>query len=212
MNCRTFQLRLQSVLDERRLPQEDSELLQHAWKCERCQRLMAAQQQLLNLLCCEPPPAPPADMASRIIAQVNPPLHSRTTRGVVVWTWLAVAAAMLIIASPIALRFIRQQHVDPNSFVNQRVSPDINNHMNDQQPSVDSYALDRQNLGKVFDVWNRFRDQQFDQSVNEITSPLRPITASFGVTLNALRKTLPLPSKNAAEKPQADARNFEVFA
>jgi hypothetical protein len=131
--------------------------------------------------------------------------------------WLAVAASLLIIVAPIAMHFLRQPQPAPNSFVEQSVPPSNNDSIGTPGLGAVATTPNQQDFDKMMLVINRLREQQIDQSVDELTSPLRPtlrpITASFGITINALRKTLPLPNKNTSEqKPQADARSLDIYA
>jgi hypothetical protein len=214
MNCRTFHRRWQSLLDERLLPQEDSELLEHAWNCEHCQQLLNGQQDLFSLITSDAPPAPSPNLADRIVAKVrmNKPAHSLVEgdRRAAVWMWIAVAASLLLVVSPVALWFRGQHQPNPNSFVKQLGPPA--NHLENREHESWQVAINQQDFIRVLDVITRIREQDFDPSVDSITDHLRPITASFEVTLDALRKTLPLPNKGNEQKPQADARDLDIFA
>jgi len=211
MNCRTFQRRWQSLLDERLSPQDDPELIEHAWECERCQQLLNGQQQLWNLLASEPTPAPSSNFANSIVAHVNQPTLGvpRTSRGFAIWTWVAIAASLLLVIAPVALHFRGQQPVGPDSFVKQgkAESPDQLADGN----SADSKA-GIQEIERMVGLISRIGEEEIDQSVGEITGRLRPITASFGVTFGALRRTFPLPNKSNVQKPQAGSSNLDVFA
>ena len=104
MHCHQFEERLQLLLDQRRQPESDGELRQHAERCGECREQLVAQQLLFSGL--RKQASLPADFAVSVVEQVagvkGKPV---ATANAVLWTWAAVvatatAAACLLWFSP----------------------------------------------------------------------------------------------------------------
>src|SRR5262245_4627742 len=102
MQCRQFEQRFHALLDERRQPQADHWLLDHAAGCPRCRELLDGQRAIeigLSKIC---RPAPSRDFARRVVSVVAPPatIHRRRRP---LWlaaaTLAATAAAVLLVVS-----------------------------------------------------------------------------------------------------------------
>jgi hypothetical protein len=107
MQCEEFEERLNAVLDERRHPATDAELVSHGETCSDCRVLAASYTALLDCLSALASPAPPDDMAERVLAEmVAEPVKVRSSmlasrRRAVASAALATAAGVLIAVVPL---------------------------------------------------------------------------------------------------------------
>src|SRR5207244_7517560 len=102
MHCREFEQRLQSLLDERKAPERDPRLRDHAARCERCRQLFADQAVLLTGLSRRAAPQPRPDFARRAVLTATAPTqrrHQARRAWLAGATALASAAAMLLAVS-----------------------------------------------------------------------------------------------------------------
>lgn len=99
MQCEAFEDRLNAVLDERRRPECDAELVAHTAGCPACRQLAKAYQILLDGFYELATPEPPADLAERVMQDRARATERKFRRWVVVPA-LATAAAVLLAALP----------------------------------------------------------------------------------------------------------------
>ena len=91
MHCREFEDRLQAILDDRRTPQRDPRLRDHAARCESCRQLLTDQAALLADFSRRHAPQPRADFSRRVVlAATVAPLRRNSARK----TWLAIGTAL----------------------------------------------------------------------------------------------------------------------
>jgi len=91
MHCREFEDRLQAILDDRRTPQRDPRLRDHAARCESCRQLLTDQAALLAGFSRRHAPQPPADFARRVVlTSTAAPLRRNSGRK----KWLAIGMAL----------------------------------------------------------------------------------------------------------------------
>jgi hypothetical protein len=91
MHCREFEDRLQAILDDRRTPQRDPRLREHAARCESCRQLLTDQAALLAGFSRRQAPQPRADFARQVVlAATAASLRRNSARK----TWLAIGVAL----------------------------------------------------------------------------------------------------------------------
>ena len=99
MLCGMFDRRLQQILDDRGIPEEDPALRSHAAGCRRCDRLLSAQQALFAGLELSRADAPRASVVpavmSRVPASGGRSLRRRTRAWVAFCSAAAVAAVLV---------------------------------------------------------------------------------------------------------------------
>ena len=69
MNCESFELRWQELLDERRHPADDELLARHASDCAACRGLLSGCASWFDALLAAP--APKIDLAMRVLAEIQ---------------------------------------------------------------------------------------------------------------------------------------------
>ena len=99
MRCEAFEDRLNAVLDERRRPEWDADLVEHTAGCPACRQLAAAYRILLDGFYELAIPDPPADLAERVLED-RARLRRPTIRWWVATPALATAAALLLALFP----------------------------------------------------------------------------------------------------------------
>ena len=67
MHCREFEDRLRAILDDRRTPQRDPRLRDHAARCESCRQLLTDQAALAAAFSLRQAPQPRGDFARRVV-------------------------------------------------------------------------------------------------------------------------------------------------
>jgi hypothetical protein len=91
MHCREFEDRLQAILDDRRTPQRDPRLREHAARCEGCRQLLTDQAALAAAFSLRQAPQPRGDFARRVVlAATAAPVRRNSARN----TWLAIGTAL----------------------------------------------------------------------------------------------------------------------
>lgn len=100
MQCVEFEERLNAVLDDRRRPEWDAELRQHCEACIECRQLAVLYGALFDGFYAAAAPEAPADMAARVMAQLQPrPAYAR--RRAFVAGIMATAAALFVAVLPL---------------------------------------------------------------------------------------------------------------
>jgi len=98
MKCEEFEVRLNQILDVRREPEADRELMEHAVTCQACGRRSAALLKALTVLSARPLPLPSARLLDRVLAEVRPPVvrpsGKKWTRSSRPLTFVAAAAVL----------------------------------------------------------------------------------------------------------------------
>ena len=100
MQCDEFEVRVNQLLDERRVPHVEQDIADHVGACQACADVLASYQQVLDAVDSTPPLEMDADPAEAIVARVQ--LAARRRRRF--WATLVpltVAASLLIALAPL---------------------------------------------------------------------------------------------------------------
>jgi len=100
MRCDEFEIRLNEVLDQRRLPEADVGLADHARQCEKCRALAASFQAILEGL--ERSLTVPCtnDLSDRVLAALAPATTIRFPHRRQLMVLAAAAAVLLLVIGP----------------------------------------------------------------------------------------------------------------
>ena len=101
MLCREFEQRMQELLDERKRPELDADLVDHAPACSSCSDMLLAQERLFQGLQHARRQGPPSGLAERVVSITVTRRRMRTLGQVL--TVAALAASLVFLLLP-ALR------------------------------------------------------------------------------------------------------------
>ena len=221
MTCQAFEQRLQLLLDSRLTPQHDAALRSHAETCELCRERLAAQQVLFSVL--RQRVVQPASLATHVMSSLPTRLNTApATRGR--WSWSAglvgVACAGLACAwwspalpnplpraNPRIPTAITTNVAAPNAEVRQAevAMPTITNLASNETLSANESLSAHETLGVYREAFESIATKIHSSSLEEVQATLEPglnpIRSSFGLTLDALRRTLPRGKEERAARP-----------
>jgi len=172
IDCRRFKARLDSVLDERRRPEQDAQLRSHTRHCPDCAAWMKSQTVALAALESMTDAECPADFAFRVLQSVKP--IRRPAR------WRRWAAAALAVAAGLLLAILGWK--SPETAPSRPDTP-----MAKQSPTVPSYEILARET-EHFAV--NLKDHQLIV-VGEVAEGFKPVTSSVFTALNTLWHALP---------------------
>ncbi len=214
MQCEKFESRLNQLLDERRQPELDDQLLAHTSGCDECRQMLAAQQLLFGAMSGTPSSdelslEPPLDMADRVLRETGP-LRPAGRLRVVRWFAFVAAAVLLVASLPRAMQFISGNNPvvespgigssDDIADDGPAVTPkDISPLSTPGESQDDLDVSDEVRYQQFVSTWGtslgngvaRYSDADaINESIGQFAS-LRPLRNSMSAALDALRKTLP---------------------
>jgi hypothetical protein len=112
MRCNEFESRLNDLLDLRRTPSADPQLLGHAAACSDCREQLAACDLLFLGLNAPSPPALSPGFARAVVAQAYPIARTRSIQPLALWGAIcAIAAAVLLMVSLMVWRPAGEQRL-----------------------------------------------------------------------------------------------------
>lgn len=197
MRCDKFEMRLHDLLDHRCVPQQDSQLREHAAACPTCNRLLQSQEILFDVLEMRELPELDDGFAARVVAEFG---HRdlRTRRQVV----SGLAAVLALAASLFLVLF------GPGRSIWQHAEsrPQSNRVLTDRSPNgsaLPGISKQQPNAGTETTWWvltsNTLEEiyppdirQRHIRQVDRLANDLRPITRSFTAAAAALRRTFPV--------------------
>jgi len=219
MQCVEFEDRLNRLLDHRLSPDDDAQIVEHARRCESCAGMLNAQHRLFAGLRAMSRRAP-ADLADRVMARRH--VDVQTRRAVwrnLGWTVLLASAAGL---GGLAVMALKSREAG-NNIANQPAPRPAESHVQQSPkgqpglaatsipPAASSVAPSKPDLDyeeyrrRLEDIATQISDSTELDEVGESLSPgIRPIQSSFGLAIDALRRTLPR-GKDRPSKPDAGA-------
>jgi Putative zinc-finger len=219
MQCPEFEDRLQSLLDSRLAPEHDSQLRTHAATCESCERLLLAQQQLFGALRQSATPNSTANnLAANIVRQHTEQraeqLRFRRQLGWGLAFTSALAISWLVISQRIALSPttpLEQQLVvqpQPNS------SPPTPHMASQHAPARFDRRKTEEKLGQYREAIVSLAHQigessELDHVGATLEPGLRPLQSSFGLAIDALRRTLPRSREERESRPRDGAYKLD---
>jgi hypothetical protein len=189
MKCVSFQRRLHAILDQRLPLESDAELAKHAWQCCECRQVFVTQQRILDVLGTATAVAP-ADLAARVVQATT--CRAVPRRWGRVWMAGAVAASLLIVLIPVS---IYRASRDAGSPATPLVAPAAasSTPLAAVEPPPASLSAGYQQF--LASLVSQLDGVQRLGPVGQLTGAVRPITNSFGVAIDALRKSFPVKSK-----------------
>jgi hypothetical protein len=212
MQCHEFEDRMQTLLDSRLPPEHDAILCDHAGACAGCAQMLHAQQQLFNALS-RPMLPPTRDFATAVVQQhaqarsVQLQFRRRLSWGLaftsaLAITWLAVSGRL--IPKPSSPNVPSEQHL-----VVQPTSPASLAHQAPARSPFDQRKT-AEKLGQYREVIVSLAHQISESSdldhVGATLEPgLRPLQSSFGLAIDALRRTLPRGREEREVRPKDGA-------
>lgn len=215
MLCHEFNTRLQTLLDERKSPEEDPLLRDHAHGCSTCHgqlETMAAVLESLEL--CEPT-EPSAGFAERVVGSVA--FHhqrvdlSPERRAKVHLPLIAIAAAVLLLAAvPLTWYLARPGEVAVRSAAPPAPSPPVDLHDRSPTPTPPYPDRSSENAGDgwlasstLLELYPQTTRQRHRRQVNEIADDLRPLAAPLNAAVTAIRRSLPVDQSEPKGEPHA---------
>lgn len=202
MRCEQFEDRLQLLLDQRRVPERDTQLVAHAQVCPPCRELLSVQAQLFDALELAEVPDLPEDFARDVVAQVKPAVvvEPPTSGNRMAPILLAIAASLLLGLFSAALIWM-SSHGQHMAQDDKEISPNVESPAAADVAEGDNWwRLSRSSLATLYpsDVRQRHREQ-----VETIADELRPIATPFTTAATALRRTIPVRKNRSEDQPQA---------
>ncbi|MBB73413.1 MAG: hypothetical protein CMJ75_02740 [Planctomycetaceae bacterium] len=212
MRCLDFEERMQLLLDHRCRPDHDSALRIHAAVCNGCQRALEAQRSLFAQIDLSSTTELPGGMATAVLNRLTEQRQLRRQR-------LRRGVACTLAACLVSILFVRHDFrqiakapkLDTLPGVTAQPAaalPDTRQppHQSQIEPKV---TTDSKWTGRTVNLalqqwktplaqWNA----NSSLSLHQIADRLRPITSSFSIALNALRRTLPGRYSTPPTKPQ----------
>ncbi len=236
MQCVEFENRLNDLLDNRIAPEDDPQLNRHAQDCDACAGTLFAQQRLFQGLQASrlaPSADLPDRILSRRHNEVQ--LQSGNYRKLAWAVLLASAAsigglALLALQSPGKTPVVQpptksepiQKQRDIAVIVPDRKSSPLVVKNDDSNPLVtnansqnlNSNQVDKNNDEKFDDYFVALENfaaqlgdpKQFDGVSESLSPSFKPIRSSFGLALDALRRTMPRGKEPKGAKPDSGAR------
>ena len=209
MQCAEFEDRLNRLLDHRLAPEDDAALTEHAHDCEECASLFHAQQRLFVGLK-QDRVQPPAELALKVVAQQ----HWEVTRRRSVWRNAGWAVLLASAASLGGLALMALGTRDKQPAVAKTPPAKVKGsglaiaEMGTSQKKDDSKSDEK--FEEYFVVLENFATQigeskEFDEVSESLEPGIKPIRSSFGLAIDALRRTLPRGKEHRPAKPDAGA-------
>lgn len=231
MKCFEFTDRMNSLLDDRQLPQVDGLLRAHASICEGCRETLAAQEILFTGLELFDPPALPPNFVSNVMSAVARPedvVSKAEVTGhngwrVGLFAAVVATAAVALIAVSLAWNQRRDENAETEIAVIQPARPGKLRHngplLSAHNPGQIAKALP-QTVNRDEDVLSPARVREYREALHlfalhlpdavgqleavEFYAPgIRPVRASFSVALDALYRTIPGNRDHRPGTPQA---------
>jgi hypothetical protein len=209
MQCAEFEDRLNRLLDHRLAPEDDAALTDHAHDCEECASLFHAQQRLFVGLKQSRVQAS-VELAARVVAQQ----HWEVTRRRSVWRSAGWAVLLASAASLGGLALMALGARDNQPPVTKAPPVKVKGsglaiaNLGTNKASDDSKADEK--FEEYFVVLENFATQigeskEFDEVSESLEPGIKPIRSSFGLAIDALRRTLPRGKDNRPAKSDAGA-------
>lgn len=117
MKCTDFEDRLNELLDDRRVPQDDAALQAHAESCSECREMLLAQESLFRGVALLQRRTPAPELGKRVLRELNTPvatlapLLSPPRRS---WMPLLATAAAVLLAVGLSVWLVNRGNQDPN--------------------------------------------------------------------------------------------------
>jgi hypothetical protein len=201
MKCAEFQTRFQQVLDVRNTPACDEQLLAHAAECEECRSLLEGWEAFCSGFDTQSVPELDANFADGVVAAslVAP---SSSPRSALIATLIAVAAVALLAAIPL----YRLMTAEPATLA---PSPEVAI-VEPAAPEIKEHRVDAAEFAEMVDritPWIPEVTPERMAPVDRLAGQFKPVTASFTVAYETLRRTIPVrrSSNNTEKKPQASS-------
>lgn len=218
MQCVEFEDRLNRLLDHRLSPDDDQPLCDHAQECQECAGLLHAQQRLFAGLGCGRI-VPPVSLAERVVSQQHLEVsHREATWRKIGWGVLLASAASLGGLALLALKDRDGEQVaelpvleTPGKATTQgtglaigRLGP------TKVKPPVAQSPVKEEKFDEYYVVLENFASQiseykEFDEMSESLEPSFKPIRSSFGLAIDALRRTLPRGKEARPMKPDGEA-------
>ena len=185
MRCSDFENRMQRLLDKRRRPELDGELIAHAQVCGNCEDVLSSQALLFDGLEYSELPAPSDDFSPRTVAHAQVASRTNTRRAnsrLVPIMLLSAAALFLIALLPISRQFAQPR---PGHDVAVVTPHDV---------AVDAAPLVASDEAVVTDSVLALSDIRLGLPDSQrIAMGLRPLTYTFSFAFDALHRTFVAP-------------------
>ena len=210
MRCEQFEQRLQRCLDRRQRPSDDPALRRHAGVCPQCRGTLAACARLADGLDLLEVPVPDESFSQRVVG------HFRVQRRLPV-SWRRLVGAVLAVAASLLVAWLPQFVVrDGSPSVSERTAASdaalpVDVRMSASPRAVAATPAMAIPTGMIADVrlplipwtsWPATWSFETWDPLDRLAGGLTPITASLGVAVQEIRRTIPL---GRAERPAASS-------
>jgi hypothetical protein len=178
MHCVQFEVRLNQLLDDRRDPDSDLELADHARECSDCADLLVGHEMLLQGVATEKldEPAAGRDFAVRVAAEVAGSARDSSWRR---WNWtIPTIAAALLLAVAVWHRL---------GGSNNPAAPGHDGRSGDSLAADDDAAY-RGLYARTVKFTEEFRERS-PQWAEQMADGLKPVADSMSAALHGLRRT-----------------------
>ncbi len=204
MQCAKFEQRLQQLLDDRSVVEQDKVLREHANACEDCRAMLQAQQALFTGLRVLPQGAGSKDVGHRVLDRLLVERRHRSRRRFTMIA-LAITAVVVIAMIPLAGRRGPGWNNKPAGGGQLALSYSPSSETGKRELSK-AEAEELRLLMRDFVM--RLSDPRFEMfdSVDQLTSGIRPLAVTFNFAIDTLRRSLPGYSEHETMEPQAQFR------
>ncbi len=201
MQCAKFEQRLQQLLDDRSEVEQDKVLREHADACDECHEMLKAQQALFTGLGVLPESARSKDMGHRVLDSLLVERRYRSKRRLTMIV-LAVTAVLLIALIP--LTGSRGPWWNKQPVGGGQLAMAYSTTSEPGQRKLSKAEAEELRL-LMRDLVMRLSDPRFEmfESVDQLTSGIRPLAVTFNYAIDTLRRSLPGYSEHETIEPQA---------
>lgn len=220
MQCEEFEDRFQQVLDARQSPHDDPLLVKHALGCSNCQEWLESERLLFKGLAASQA-TPRDDFAECVLAEVAIQTAQARPNHVLGAAWMTLLASAVCIAY-ISFVLMKSQPVPVAQPIPTGVAPANSTQPTPQVPiaalpqdeslalhsvSTDAQLEIDQYRRVLADLATQIGESHELEEMSESLSPgIRPIQSSFGLAIDALRRTLPGGRDVRPTKPDSGAQ------
>ena len=213
MLCSEFDTRTQALLDERKSPEQDPDLLKHAQNCPQCNSQLVLLSKLFDSLDLLEIPELPDNFAQRVLDNVNQATPARLSpRSIPTWLVVAttVAAVLLLAVLPVTWFAAKNRHVVAQPGSDMKVSDQESGSSALAQSTSPSDAVEEGWMvsgASFLELYPEETRRRHREQVNQIADDLRPITTPFTAAMTAIRRSLTPGRTEAKGQPRASLQH-----
>jgi len=202
MPCPSVERRLQELLDDRRNPSCDSELIEHASSCAECRDLLETQGMLFEGLPYLPVPPLSPDFSRRVVETVVTRRQPSPRRLAAVAGCLATIAALLLV---VAMGPPRSRSGEPADDARVIASATADHQMVGGLMGLSMADFDSREVRLAIEQFmaQLTADGARFYQVDQLAGTIRPLASTLNVAFDAIRRSIPGHREPPRTEPQA---------